>query len=354
MKTDYIIVGFGIAGASLAAILEKHNKSFIVIDDNRNPGTRVIGGMYNPVILKRFTPAWQAHRFWIEYAKPFYEEMERKLDEKFIHPFHVYRILNSVEEQNNWTVASDKPVLEKYMNPVIAYKDIPGIDAPYGMGVLQNVGRVNGALLVEQYRQYLTGKNLFLSQSFEHQDIMWNDGYPEYNGIRSKHIVFAEGAYLRHNPYFQYLPLTGTKGEILNIHIPGMPDVNIKSSVFMIATGNENFKVGATYHWDDKTREPTRKAELEIRAKLEKFMHLPYRIVHRQADIRPTVIDRRPLLGKHPELHNLSVLNGLGTRGIIFAPALAKILFHHLEYNEEIPDEMHIKRFEKLYNESKV
>jgi glycine/D-amino acid oxidase-like deaminating enzyme len=64
--------------------------------------------------------------------------------------------------------------------------------------------------------------------------------------------------------------------------------------------------------------------------------------------IRPTVLDRRPLLGKHPKYQNLAVFNGLGTRGIIYAPALAEILYEHLENATNLDTEMDIDRFKHL------
>ena len=63
--------------------------------------------------------------------------------------------------------------------------------------------------------------------------------------------------------------------------------------------------------------------------------------------IRPTIKDRRPLLGKHPEYTNVSILNGLGTRGIILAPGLAKYLLDYLEEAKPVPQAMDISRFSK-------
>ena len=56
-KVDYIIVGLGIAGLSLCEVLLKANKSFVVIDQGTDAATLVSGGVFNPVVLKRFTPA---------------------------------------------------------------------------------------------------------------------------------------------------------------------------------------------------------------------------------------------------------------------------------------------------------
>ena len=56
MDVDYIIVGLGLAGLAFAEELERNHKSFVVFEDNSQNSSLVAGGVYNPVILKRFTP----------------------------------------------------------------------------------------------------------------------------------------------------------------------------------------------------------------------------------------------------------------------------------------------------------
>ena len=61
--------------------------------------------------------------------------------------------------------------------------------------------------------------------------------------------------------------------------------------------------------------------------------------------MRPTVIDRRPLIGEHAEHKNLYVLNGLGTRGVMIAPYVADQLFNYIENKQELAKEISIERF---------
>jgi len=44
----------------------------------------------------------------------------------------------------------------------------------------------------------------------------------------------------------------------------------------------------------------------------------------------------------------LIVLNGLGTRGVMIAPTVAKNLFNHLEEGVTLDDEINIDRFKHL------
>ena len=350
MKVDYIEVGFGLAGMAFVNELEKANKSFVVIDDANDNPNRIVGGMYNPIILKRFTPAWKSHEMW-QYSLPTYKSLQDKFDKIYIKPFEIFRILHAIEEQNNWMVASDKAIMSEYMQPKIVKKEINGIQAPFGFGQLTNVGRVEGEILLQDYKNYLISKEFFLQQIFEYKNLNIRDDIVEYLNIEAAQIVFSEGSSIHQNPFFNYLPMREAKGEMLLIEVPDLEiDFTIKSGVFMVPFANNLFVVGATYNWEDKTLKPTEEGTNELVKKLNRFLKLPYKIISSRVGIRPTVKDRRPLVGKHPKYPNLAVLNGLGTRGVIIAPYIAKELYNHLEKAKPIQDEMNIKRFEKLLN----
>ena len=80
--------------------------------------------------------------------------------------------------------------------------------------------------------------------------------------------------------------------------------------------------------------------------KLKKVINVPYTVLDQSAGIRPTVKDRRPLVGIHPHTQAIScILNGLGTRGVMIAPTVAESLYNHLENGEELDAEINIKRF---------
>ncbi|MGB2273080.1 MAG: FAD-dependent oxidoreductase, partial [Flavicella sp.] len=113
MRVDYIIVGFGLAGLSFVDKLIENNKSFIVFEDASQTSSNVAGGVYNPVILKRFTPVWQAKE-QLGIAIPFYEKLESKFSNSYDYKSDIFRIFKSIEEQNNWFAASDKPRLTSY------------------------------------------------------------------------------------------------------------------------------------------------------------------------------------------------------------------------------------------------
>ncbi len=347
---DYIVVGLGIAGWSFIQQLGENRQNYIVFDNRSQQSTRIAGGMFNPVILKRFTPAWKAHEM-LQYALLQFQKAELQYGNKYIHYIDIYRKLTSIEEQNNWMAASDKPVLSAYMKDIV-YENIDGIEAPYGFGVLQGTGIVNVSQLLDDTVESLKKYQKLIETVFDYNRLEIYDHYVAYQGIKARKIVFAEGYGLKQNPFFNNLPLTGTKGEMLMIETEADIPYVIKSNVFIAPNVAQKgqYYVGATYNWDDKTNIPTLAAREHLENKLKKLLNYPYQVISQKAGIRPTVIDRRPLAGKHPVYKNLGVLNGMGTRGVILAPSVAKQLFNYLEFDIPLIKEIDIRRFEGRKN----
>ncbi|MGB5419280.1 NAD(P)/FAD-dependent oxidoreductase, partial [Algibacter sp.] len=167
-----------------------------------------------------------------------------------------------------------------------------------------------------------------------------------YQNINAEYIVFAEGSGISENPFFNRLPLNPAKGELLTIHAPDLKiDFVLKAGVFLIPLGDDLYIVGATYEWKDLSHSVTKKAKTELLGKLEKLINCPFKVVNQVGGIRPTVKDRRPLVGRHHEHNNLFVLNGLGTRGVMIGPYVAKKLFDFIEHHEPLEKEIDISRF---------
>ncbi|WP_298478036.1 FAD-binding oxidoreductase [uncultured Maribacter sp.] len=346
---DYLVVGLGLAGISFCEQLQKNNRTFKVVSNNSQTSSIVAGGLYNPVILKRFTLAWNAKE-QLELAKPFYAALEKKLQVKLDYKVPVYRKFASIEEQNLWFEAADKIALQPFLSTKIIKNTNNAIEAPFGFGEVLNTGRIDTNTLVKKYAEYLEGLELLEKEVFSFTDLKHTIEGVHYKSIKAKKIVFATGYGLKSNPYFNYLPLNGTKGELLTISAPQLKEENvIKSSVFTIPMGKSLYRVGATYKWKDKTNAPTIEAKEELLKKLDTFLKCSYHVIDHKAGIRPTVADRRPLLGRHPEHNNMFVLNGFGSRGVMIAPYASKVLLNHIEHNASLPKEIDISRFTKKY-----
>lgn len=345
---DYIIVGAGLAGISFTETLLLNKKSFVVFDNHSQNSTKIAGGLYNPVILKRFSQVWNANE-QLEIAEQFFQTVEQKLNVQLDYKIPIYRKFFSVEEQNNWFTASDKPNLSPFLSTTIVHKKFREIDSPYGYGEVLHTGYVDTAVLLNQYHDYLQKSNFLIQSEFDYNELQILDDHLEYKDIKAKHIVFAEGFGMHSNPYFNYLPLDGTKGELLIIKATDLDlDVILNTSVFILPLGNDLYKVGATYNWDDKTSLPTEEGKQELIERIKEIINCDFEIVDHFAGVRPTVKDRRPLLGTHFKHKNLHILNGLGTRGVMLGPAMALDLFEYIENQKPLERAIDIKRYQSL------
>lgn len=346
---DYLVVGLGMAGVSFCHSLEKADKSFVVFNDSSQRSSWVAGGIYNPIVLKRFKAAWRAGE-QIELLKPFYNSLSETLELTIEHPVPILRRLASAEEQNMWFEAADRPDLAPFMSPELFDYQNPFIDTPFGFGKVLGTGRIDTRLLVEAYEARLMKSGQLMRQSMDHQLLEHRPEGVIYGSFKAKRIVYATGFGLSGNPFFGYLPLPGTKGELITVKAPELQEHQvIKSSIFLIPIGGDLYRVGATYNRKDKTNLPSEEAKAELLKKLDKLVNCSYEIIDHIAGIRPSVADRRPLVGRHPVHHNMYVLNGFGSRGVMIAPYASGCLYRFIERDEPIPREMDIRRFDSRY-----
>ena len=128
-------------------------------------------------------------------------------------------------------------------------------------------------------------------------------------------------------------------------------DFPLNGGKFILPLGEDSYKIGATYAWEELNEQPTQEGFKLLQQGWDKMSSRKFESTEHQAGIRPTVKDRRPLLGTHPNHKNVHILNGLGSRGILMAPYLAKCLSDHINKNEYLHPEMDIARFSDLLSE---
>jgi glycine/D-amino acid oxidase-like deaminating enzyme len=345
---DYLIIGCGLAGISFAETALRHNKSITVINDASQNSSKIAGGMYNPVVLKRFSAVWNA-KSQLDFATQFYADLSSTIATTFDYPLPLLRKFYSVEEQNNWFVAADKPELAPFLSTHLITRQFQEIPAPFSFGEVLGCGYLDTGLLLEKYLLYLQKLKVYHQKTFCYAGLEVTDDHLHYEGSDYKHIVFAEGFGMIHNPFFNSLPIDGTKGELLIIKAPNLKlDVIVKSGIFVVPMGNDLYKVGATYNWVDKSDLPTEEGKKELLDDLNELITCDYEIMEHRAGVRPTVKDRRPLVGTHPQFKNVHLLNGMGTRGVMLAPSMARDLFNSIEKGTDLDPNIDIKRIKRF------
>jgi glycine/D-amino acid oxidase-like deaminating enzyme len=95
---------------------------------------------------------------------------------------------------------------------------------------------------------------------------------------------------------------------------------------------------------------PTETGKAELIEKIEADLNIPYTIMDHQAAIRPTIKDRRPVLGTHPEYANLILFNGLGTKGASLGPYWTSEMVRFLINGDAIDAPVNLSRFIRFYS----
>lgn len=343
---EYILVGFGIAGLTFCEQLRTNNKSFVVFKGSHSPATNVAGGVINPTVLKRFTIAWKGNEFY-NTAFDFYKNLEQILQTSFYHKKPIFRILKSVEEQNDWIVASDKIELTSFLNPCLNTNTNPSIESDFKLGEVNHTAIVDTELLLSEYEKFLQTDHSILEEDFDYEKVTFNkDGTISYKNMIAKKLIFAEGARAYDNPFLPKGFLVGNKGEYIIIKAELLSiDFMLKGPMFIIPLGNNLYKVGATYNSHVYDNNITEAGKIDIVEKLLKMLNCNFEVVDQIAGVRPTVKDRRPFIGNTTNGNPLYFFNGLGTRGLTMAPLLAEKLFKNTENGAEIEDDINIRRF---------
>ena len=344
---DYIIVGQGLAGTVLAFQLRLQGKSVFVIDKHRDQtSSKISTGAYNPMVLKRLTPCWKVE----EQLKPLYQfidSFEKIFDTSIHFPLKLWRKFASVQEQNLWLEKSENFRLAPFMNPSFISNPHKAIYADFGFGEVKDAGWVDLPALIAMFKNQLQQEACFLDEVFDFDSLLVTNKVVHYKSISAQNIVFCEGHRLTENPFFNYLPLMRTKGELITVKLEGLK-VNelLKSNISILPLGHDLYKVGATFNWKDKDELCSDSAKEELLSKLKEFTSIKPVLVKHEAGIRPTVKDRRALLGVHSKHDNVFLFNGLGTRGLLISPYLSLQLIDFMEQGISLDPEVDIKRYE--------
>ena len=117
--------------------------------------------------------------------------------------------------------------------------------------------------------------------------------------------------------------------------------------------GNQ-WRVGSTYNFHDNEPVVTESSRKELEEKVNAITQFPYAVISQHWGIRPTTPDRRPILGEHPAMKSVFVLNGLGTKGVSLAPYFSEVLIRLTENRQSLNKEVDIERYKSVYSNSSL
>ena len=334
MDYDSLIIGQGITGSILANKLANNSNKFKIINyENVNSSSSVAAGIMHPMALKRGTLSWRGKDFF-EYSNKFYEDFDFCNNTNIYKKYSLFRIFSSFEEQNNWIGKSTDNIYSSVIS--VNKTEIKNINHPFGNGLVKSASHLNVKeflhTIKNKYKQNISKNN------FQFEKIKLKNNLFLYGEDSFKKVFMCEGVNAIHNPMFNYLPITPNKGELINVTSKNLPPYIINSGVFSLPIDADKFTIGSTYNHQDHLKNNTKEAREELLKKIGKITNVnSMKVLNQRHGFRPTTIDRKPLIGEHPIIKNLYIINGMGSKAVLMAPLLInELLENKLEVSVDI------------------
>ncbi|MDX1406639.1 MAG: FAD-binding oxidoreductase [Saprospiraceae bacterium] len=342
---DCLIVGQGIAGTCLAVDLISHGLDCLVVDRGTMSCSHIAAGVMNPVTGRRFVKTWNVDELW-EVSTAFYQQLETLFDcDDLCVPRVIWQVLSDAEKEEQWLVRTGDPDYADFLDPEVRTLSVGGL-VEMRCGRIGNARQADLPFIVQRGRAYLEDQQAFREESFTFDALRVAADHVSYRDIKARYLVFCEGHRVARNPYFNWLPLNVTRGEMLVCEIPEVrTDAIIKGKVSLVPMEGDQYWVGSTYLRDPEHGAPSADGLQELQQGVAELVEGPFSVAHHLAAVRPTTRDRRPFVGRHPEHSTLFVLNGLGTKGASLAPYCALKLSALLRAQEPVPAELDILRY---------
>ncbi len=341
-NVEYIIVGDGYAGLFLAHQLIKNNKSFVIFSEGRKSASQVSAGIINPVVLKKFTTFWKAQE-QINFLKESLKEIESYTGENYLIEAPIHRIFHDENEQNLWLKKSGNEELSAFLDE--NFERLELVKNDFQTGKVNQSARLNVSGFFRGLFSYFEKKDHLAAEKFDYTQL--NPSESTYKDFTFKHIIFCEGMGVKENPYFSEIMVNPNKGHHIKVKLsqPIPENITIKKKHFLFPTGNGLYFYGGTYDREQIHQHIDESAVEQLVKGLSEFYPYDFEVEEVHFGFRPTVKDRRPIIGRHQALDNLYVFNGLGARGILNGCYFARDLFRLIEEGIPLHEEVSMNRF---------
>jgi len=343
---DYIVVGGGIAGCSVAYELSKSTQNLLLIDKNSDisqEASKAAGAFLSPLL-----------------GKPNY--FKTLVNKALIYSTNLYKtkFANLIQDCGTIRIPKDD-IDEKKFRSYIPFMEFDFTKDDKTKGYKFDVGSVVNSYEIcnsmTKNIQKLLSCNI---TNIKYEDDLWilNDNY------KTKHLILTTG-YDTSLLIEDYLKIRPVWGRRIDIKTSTKVLCNYHKNCSVSKTINDIVSIGATHHRDKKDLLDIKKDAAELLLKASEIIELKdIEVLDSYIGARASSFDYLPLLGsvinqketlvKYPYLingtkvpnelfsryNNLSILNGVGGRGFVLSPYLAKLLVDDIISNQPFDDKL--------------
>lgn len=344
MKTDFLIVGQGLAGSLLAWHLLEAGRRVLVVDrDEENTSSKVAAGLVTPLAGSRFhLPPGLGER--LDYARGFYWRLEEAHGLTLFHHRRIARLFRDEREASLWSerIGQEPPGYARFHAPLDI--DMARFHAPHGGFEMKEGGWLDVPAFLELTRQHLLERASYAIGRVDSAEVSVSHDAVRWKNIEAETVVFCEGWRSGRNRFFDWIPMRPTGGDILDLEIPDLADEGriVNKGGWLLPLGGGRFRAGSTYRHGSADNEDEAK-RTEVLAKITSITPMPATVTGHRNALRPTIRRSQVFMGTHPSLERVAFFNGLGSKGVLNGPWHAARLAEHLVSGRALPEEADLR-----------
>jgi glycine/D-amino acid oxidase-like deaminating enzyme len=348
IKADFVVVGSGLSGLNSVLAISRHipEATIVVIE----PSLDNKGASSAPMAL--LNPSTSRSPNIIEDAECLISD--------------AYNCYSQFLDENNKPILSKKGIFKAVPlgeDPIKWQKKYENSNWPNGWSEWINSGDVetklgmnrnaapHGGILIheswvvqmDQLRASMIKKCKSLTSHFiigpiQKHDIDDKSIVSDNLLINYDNLLYANGFNVFTNIYFNdWLTAHPIKGQMLSFTTSALPELDkaITNSGYFGQLSNQKYAVGSTYEHHFLNIEPDLEGKTRL---LNKLNHLlGYELSEDEISeitpwsaVRVASKDRKPLIGRHPSIDHLYLINGMASKGLIYSPTAANRLIKYI------------------------
>lgn len=332
MSAHVLVIGQGLAGTALAWRLWERGVSFLIVDrDEALTSSKVAAGLITPITGMRLTVSWRYDIFYRE-ALPFYRACGKRLEQRFFFPRGYVRLLKNEQEIAKWEKRRRDPDMQPFLHRTPPGLNEDVIHQPEHGFQQRHAAWLDTNTYLRASRSFFESIGAFATANVKPEEVCDDANGVTWDGRRFSHVIWAQGWCAEKHPLFHWVPFQSALGTILTVRTDLQNEKRILNrGCWILPRPDGTLRVGSTYEWkfdDPNTPSPDHVQKLEVT--LHQLLKTPAEITSTQSAVRPIIKNRQALMGTHPTHPRVAFLNGLGSKGSLRAPWLARHLVEHL------------------------
>jgi glycine oxidase len=350
---DTLIVGGGLAGACAALYLSRHEQ--VCLLEAHGPATGASGipaGLVTPLIALRARPAWRV----AEAMAALQELLSLAGAAALFTPSGVLRPARDAEQRRYFQQSAQRWPDEGCWWPApMVHEHYPFVRASEGALCIQRGGVIPIPPLVDAL---LHTARQHGAQVHPHARVTdWgevpNRAYVDattagqHTRLFARRVLLCPGNGFTEHPELQRLDLHPIKGQVIVLappaDLPGLPPL---SGTCYLAPAAGKLVIGSSYEHTFTHLAPSPEHTTRLRQAAAKMVPAlkDQPVLEEVVRVRATVPHvRLPMLGPLPGRTRLWVFTGLGSKGLLMAPMLARALTGWFQHPDTIPAEIAVR-----------